>query len=161
MFKGLNLKILFTTFFFALLLASPINSSFASVVETSKNKPSFAVFSLNNSFQVLSRSKVRMIYKGKVERLNKINIDLIDWGENSSNKSIFYRTLLGKSLSQMSGYRASLAFSGKGNLPSAIKNNDINSILEWLTSNPNGIAYAPIHTLPSNANILFVLVQGE
>jgi hypothetical protein len=161
MFKGLNLKILFTTFIFALLLASPISSPSARVIETSKNKASFAVFSLNDSLQALSRSKVRMIYKGKVNRLNNINIYLIDWGDSSNNKAHFYRTLLGKSLSQISGYRASLAFAGKGNIPSTIKNNDIDSILEWLTSNPNGIAYAPINTLPSNANILFVLVQGE
>ena len=161
MFKVLNLKILFTTFIYVLLLVSPLSSPFASEAETSNIKPSFAVFSLNDSFHELSKSKVRMIYKGKVNRLNKINIALIDWGESSRYKATFYRALLGKSLSQMNGYRASLAFSGKGNLPSTIKNNDLNSIVEWLTSNPNGIAYAPTNTLPSNSNILFVLIQGE
>jgi len=161
MFKGLNLKILFAPFFSVLSLVSPLSTPLASVVETSSNNKRFAVFSLNDSFQELSKSKVRMIYKGKVKRLNNININLIDWGDSSSHKANFYRALLGLSLSQMNGYRASLAFSGRGNLPSTIDNNDINSILEWLTSNPNGIAYAPINTLPSNANILFVLVQGE
>lgn len=161
MFKGLNLKILYAPFFSVLLLASPLSTPLASVGETSTNNKSFAVFSLNDSFQELSRSKVRMIYKGKVKRLNNINIDLIDWGEGSKHKSNFYRALLGLSLPQMNGYRASLAFSGKGNLPSTIAHNDINSILKWLTSNPNGIAYAPINTVPNNANILFVLLQGE
>ena len=73
-----------------------------------------------------------MIYKGKVKRINKENINLVDLTDDTSDKAHFYQDLLGKSLSQMNGYRASLAFSGKGNLPVTISNNDIASILDWL-----------------------------
>jgi len=61
----------------------------------------------------------------------------------------------------MNGYRAGLAFSGKGNLPVTISNNDIATILDWLEENPNGIAYATIKSLPENVNVLFVLDPEE
>jgi len=159
MFKGLNLRI----FCVALLIISlsPPFSASANEDAAEDEGRSFAVFSLNNSFPELSKSKVRMIYKGKVKRINKENIDLVDLTEDNNDKANFYQKLLGKSLSQMNGYRASLAFSGKGNLPVTISNNDIASILDWLEKNPNGIAYATIKSLPEDVNVLFVLEPEE
>ncbi|MGF1873646.1 hypothetical protein L4D75_27755, partial [Photobacterium indicum] len=73
----------------------------------------------------------------------------------------FYSMLLGKSISQMNGYWASLSFSGKGKAPEELNSDDIKSIIEWLNNNPNGIAYAPIESVPENANILITILQGE
>ncbi|MFT5808641.1 MAG: hypothetical protein ACI9LG_002958 [Moritella dasanensis] len=159
MFKGLNLH----SFCVGLLIISLSPLLLASVKEKvgEDEGRNFAVFSLNDSFPELSKSKVRMIYKGKVKRINKEHIDLVDLTEESHDKANFYQNLLGKSLSQMNGYRASLAFSGKGNLPVTISNNDIASIIDWLEDNPNGIAYATIESLPENVNVLFVLDPEE
>ena len=159
MFKGLNLR----SFCVGLLIFSlspPFNISAKEEMGKDEGRR-FAVFSLNNAFPKLSKSKVRMIYKGKVKRINNENIELIDLTEDNDDKACFYKKLLGKSLSQMNGYRASLAFSGKGNLPVTISNNDIASILDWLEKNPNGIAYATIKSLPENVNVLFVLDPEE
>lgn len=125
------------------------------------NDKSFVVFSLNQSLKPLSKSKIRMLYKGKVRRLNKANVNLLDLSDDSPYKADFYKLLLGKSLSQLNGYRASLAFSGKGNIPESIDNDDLKNILLWLDNNPNGIAYIPKMELPKNANILFELEQGK
>ena len=159
MFKGLNLHI-FCVGLLIISLSPPFSASAHEDTDEDEGR-SFAVFSLNNSFPVLSKSKVRMIYKGKVKRINKENIDLVDLTEDNNDKANFYQKLLGKSLSQMNGYRASLAFSGKGNLPVTISNNDIASILNWLKANPNGIAYATIKSLPEHVNVLFVLDPEE
>jgi len=159
MFKGLNLR----NFCAGLLIFSlyPPFSVLAEDKATEGEGRSFAVFSLNNSFPELSKSKVRMIYKGKVKRINKKSINLADLTDGTEDKANFYQNLLGKSLSQMNGYRAGLAFSGKGNLPTTLSNNDIATILDWLEENPNGIAYTTINTLPENVNVLFVLDSEE
>ena len=159
MFKGLNLHIFCVTLLI-ILISTPLYLYAKEDIAENEGRR-FAVFSLNNDFPELSKSKVRMIYKGKVKRINKKNINLVDLTEESSLKADFYQDLLGKSLSQMNGYRASLAFSGKGNLPVTISNNDIASILDWLEENPNGIAYATIKSLPENVNVLFVLDPEE
>ncbi|QUM76437.1 hypothetical protein HWV00_09480 [Moritella sp. 24] len=159
MFKGLNLRNFCVT-----LLTFSLSISFSVFAKEEIKEDegrSFAVFSLNNSFPELSKSKVRMIYKGKVKRINKKNINLVDLTDDTNDKADFYQDLLGKSLSQMNGYRASLAFSGKGNLPVTISDNDIASILDWLEENPNGIAYATIKSLPEDVNVLFVLTPEE
>ncbi|PKH06521.1 hypothetical protein [Moritella sp. Urea-trap-13] len=159
MFKGLNFHH-FCVGLLIILLSPPLSVSAKEEIAEDQRRH-FAVFSLNNSFPALSKSKVRMIYKGKVKRINKEHIDLVDLTEESNDKAHFYQNLLGKSLSQMNGYRASLAFSGKGNLPVTISNNDIASIIDWLEDHPNGIAYATIKSLPKNVNVLFVLDPEE
>lgn len=121
-----------------------------------------AVFSLNSEIPPLSKSKTRMLYKGKTKKLNSsIKIVLVDLPENSIHREAFYRMLLGKSISQMNGYWASLSFSGKGIPPEELNNDDIKEIITWLNNNPNGIAYAPIELVPDNANILITILQGE
>jgi len=122
----------------------------------------FAVFSLNSEFPTLSKSKTRMLYKGRTKKLNgSIKIVLVDLPESSIHREYFYEMLLGKSISQMNGYWASLSFSGKGTPPEELNGDDINDIIEWLNNNPNGIAYAPVESVPDNANILITILQGE
>ncbi|MCW8330214.1 hypothetical protein MD588_15495 [Photobacterium sp. SDRW27] len=122
----------------------------------------FAVFSLNEDIPALSKSKTRMLYKGRTKKLNgSIKIVLVDLPENSILREDFYSMLLGKSISQMNGYWASLSFSGKGTPPEELNSDDIKDILEWLNQNPNGIAYAPVSAVPENANILITILQGE
>ncbi|PSW06946.1 hypothetical protein C9I89_03820 [Photobacterium lipolyticum] len=122
----------------------------------------FAVFSLNSTFPTLSKSKARMLYKGRTKKLNgSIKIVLVDLPESSIHREEFYEMLLGKSIPQMNGYWASLSFSGKGTPPEELNGDDIKDILEWLNNNPNGIAYAPVESVPENANILITISQGE
>ncbi|MDX1301511.1 hypothetical protein [Photobacterium sp.] len=122
----------------------------------------FSVFSLNSTFPALSKSKARMLYKGRTKNLNSnIKIVLVDLPESSIHREEFYDMLLGKSIPQMNGYWASLSFSGKGTPPEELNGDDIKDIIEWLNNNPNGIAYAPIESVPDNANILITILQGE
>lgn len=160
MCKGLNSKS------FISLVAVGASLLFLSFFTLANNKSEkdveFAVFSLNDEIPALSKSKTRMLYKGRTKKLNgSIKIVLVDLPDNSILREDFYNMLLGKSISQMNGYWASLSFSGKGTPPEELNSDDIKDILEWLNQNPNGIAYAPVSAVPNNANILITILQGE
>jgi hypothetical protein len=149
------------TFLFGMFIA--LFSSYINAESSSdNNEVEFAVFSMNSDIPALSKSKARMIYKGKTKKINgSLKIILVDLPVNSIHREEFYSMLLGKSISQMNGYWASLSFSGKGKAPEELNSDDIKSIIEWLNNNPNGIAYAPIESVPENANILITILQGE
>lgn len=160
MIKGLTLKSLLP-FLLLLTLTSITTLAFA---EDNQNiqDVEFAVFSLNSDIPALTKSKARMLYKGKTKKLNgSIKIVLVDLPERSIHREEFYNMLLGKSVTQMNGYWASLSFSGKGTPPEELNSDDIKGIIEWLNANPNGIAYAPVTAVPENANILITILQGE
>jgi len=157
--KGLNTKSFISLAAGTVLLMLSF-STFAS--NSSEKDVEFAVFSLNDEIPSLSKSKTRMLYKGRTKKLNgSIKIILVDLPETSIHREDFYNMLLGKSISQMNGYWASLSFSGKGIPPEELDSDDIKDILEWLNQNPNGIAYAPVSAVPENANILITILQGE
>ncbi|MCK8046230.1 hypothetical protein MSG37_15200 [Shewanella sp. 1CM18E] len=162
MFKGLNrlIRLLCRSFFVVLLfLFASVN---ASAVVAENGDVEFAVFSLNNDLPPLSKSKARMLYRGKSKRISgSLKIVLVDLPEASIHREDFYKMLLGKSVSQMNGYWAGLAFSGKGSPPEELDSDDIKQILKWLNDNPNGIAYAPIESVPEEVNILITVPQGE
>lgn len=160
MMNGLNLKPIVTKL---IISCFSIGLAFTAVAENkSYEDVEFAVFSMNKDIPQLSKSKARMLYKGKTKKLNgSIKIVLVDLPEASIHREEFYDMLLGKSVSQMNGYWASLSFSGKGKPPEELNSDDIKDIIEWLNKNPNGIAYAPINKVPDNANILITVLQGE
>lgn len=159
MFKGLNLKL--SWMIASLILFLSPASSIASVANQQNNASDFVIFSLNPTFSALSKSKARMLYKGRVKKIDNKKISLIDWTNDSDYKSRFYQLLLGKNISQISGYRAGLAFSGRGNLPITVEHDDLALIVKWLTENPNGIAYAPADLLPENVNVLITISEGQ
>ncbi len=75
----------------------------------------------------------------------------------SSERSEFYRYLLNKNAAQMNAHWASLSFSGKARPPKVIDNSSMEALLEWMKEKPNRIGYAPVSSLPSNAQILYVV----
>ncbi|PMG40927.1 hypothetical protein [Shewanella sp. 10N.286.52.B9] len=147
--------------FLTALILSP--STWALEADTSKSSEvEFAIFSLNDDMPPLSKSKARMLYRGKSKKVGgSFKIVLVDLPETSMHREEFYSMLLGKSVSQMNGYWAGLAFSGKGSPPEELDSDDIKKILKWLNDNPNGIAYAPIESVPEEVNILITVPQGE
>ncbi|WP_108945223.1 hypothetical protein [Shewanella halifaxensis] len=161
MFKGLNklIRHLYRSVFIALPILL-ISMSVTAVAEDADVE--FAIFSLNNELPQLSQNKARMLYRGKSKRISgSLKIVLVDLPETSIHREEFYKMLLGKSVSQMNGYWAGLAFSGKGSPPEELDSDDIKQILNWLNDNPNGIAYAPIESVPEEVNILITVPQGE
>ncbi|MBB1311937.1 MULTISPECIES: hypothetical protein [Aliivibrio] len=147
-----------SSFFFMILLSFFISPSAAS---TNARHDSYAIFSMGSSFEPLSKSRARMIYTGKIKKINNTKVVLSDWPDSSPEKETFYKVLLGKTVSQMNGYWASLAFSGKAKPPKSIKAEDVTVLVEWLKENPTGIGYAPLSSLPSGAHVLFIISKGN
>ena len=118
---------------------------------------SYAIFSLDSNFDELNITKARKLYRGKTKRLQGKRIELSDWPDASSERSEFYRYLLNKNAAQMNAHWASLSFSGKARPPKVIDNSSMEALLEWMKEKPNRIGYAPVSSLPSNAQILYVV----
>lgn len=118
---------------------------------------SYAIFSLDSDFDELNITKARKLYRGKTKRLQGKRIELSDWPETSSERSEFYRYLLNKNIAQMNAHWASLSFSGKARPPKVIDNSDMDALLTWMKEKPNRIGYALVSSLPSNAQILYVV----
>lgn len=121
----------------------------------------YAVFSLNSEFEELTRSKVRMLYRGKAKSLQGKRVEISDWPESSIQRAEFYRFLLGKDTAQMNAYWASLSFSGKARPPKEIHTASVESLLNWLDENPNRIGYAPLELVPDDAKVLLVVGEGK
>ncbi|GMQ49439.1 hypothetical protein VB10N_44380 [Vibrio sp. 10N] len=122
---------------------------------------SYAIFSMNASFNELSRSKARMLYRGKTKSLQGKRIELSDWPESSTERAEFYQSLLGKDVAQMNAYWASLSFSGKARPPKEIDAANIDAMIEWLSQKPERVGYAPLSMLPDGANVLYVVEGGK
>ncbi|GAL20651.1 hypothetical protein JCM19235_3653 [Vibrio maritimus] len=121
----------------------------------------YAVFTLNQDFDELTRSKARMLYRGKAKSLQGKRIELSDWPETSTERSEFYQSLLGKDVAQMNAYWASLSFSGKARPPKEIGNANVNTLIAWLIEKPNRIGYAPLDEVPSEAKVLYVVSKEK
>lgn len=121
----------------------------------------YAIFTLNNSFEKMSVLKARKLYRGKAKSLNGQRFELSDWPANSSEREEFYRYLLGKNTAQMNAHWAALSFSGKARPPKEISLSEVQSLIEWMEEKPNRIGYAPITSLPANANVLFVVSEDN
>ncbi len=118
---------------------------------------SYAIFSLDSNFEALTVNKARTLYRGKTKRLQGQNIELCDWPEDSLERAEFYRYLLNKNIAQMNAHWAGLSFSGKARPPKVIDSSDMNALLTWMQSEPNRIGYAPLESLPSDAQILYIV----
>jgi len=138
-----NIKLLI----FALLLcASP--SIFAE---------SMAIFTASDQFSPISAGKAKMLFKGKVKRLNNKKYSLVDWPAGSKTKINFYLGLMGQSEARINAVRAKLIFSGKGFPPKVMPSNDVAALEELLRSTPNSIGYAPLSMVSDEFEILFTL----
>lgn len=143
--------------FFLLILLCFFNSS---LVWSMGGEESYAIFSMHGAYDNFSKSKARMIYRGKIKSIGEKKIQLSDWPDDAIEKKEFYDALLGQTLSQVNGYWASLAFSGKGKQPSTIETSDISALVAWLQKHPNGIGYAPLSQLPKDAHVHVIISKG-
>lgn len=122
---------------------------------------SLAIFTANQDFPNLTAGKAKMLFKGKVKRLDGEKFILVDWPNGTDNKVNFYHHLLGQTEAKVNAYRAKLIFSGKGFPPKVAKENNIPSLLESMKAQKNSISYAPLSEITDNFKILFIIPEGE
>jgi len=120
-----------------------------------------AIFTASDQFSPISAGKAKMLFKGKVKRLNNKKYSLVDWPAGSPTKTSFYLNLMGQSEAKINAVRAKLIFSGQGFPPKVIPENNIAVLKRFLRSNRNSIGYAPVSTISDEFDILFILPAGE
>lgn len=122
-----------------------------------KAADAYAVFTFNPSFNEVSKSKAKMLFRGKTKSLQGKRVELSDWPNGNEIRSEFYQLLLGKDIAQMNAYWASLSFSGKARPPKEIKQGSITALLQWLSEKQTRIGYAPLSKIPTDANVLYIV----
>ena len=150
--KNILIKSSSVFFKFIVLFSLLFSFSYQAYADTT-----YAIFSLNKDFKPLTKSKVRMLYRGKMKRLQNKKIELCDWSESHIVRSEFYQTLLRKDVAQMNAYWASLSFSGKARPPKVIKEDSMEELLQWVSAKKTRIGYAKLELLPKTANILYIV----
>jgi hypothetical protein len=151
-----NKGIVNTLFVFCLIC---ISFNFIITSQAQANE-ALAVFTLTEDFKKLSKSKVRMLFRGKLKYLQGKKVELSDWPQSNNVRNEFYQELLGKDLAQMNAYWASLSFSGKARPPKEINEDSMEALLLWLSAKRFRIGYAPVSIIPKDANVLYI-VQKE
>lgn len=118
---------------------------------------SMAIFTASQQFSSISAGKAKMLFKGKIKRLNNKKYSLVDWPAGSQIKEKFYLALMGQSEARINAIRAKLIFSGLGYPPKVMQENNIETLERFLRSTPNSIGYAPTSAISDEFNILFTL----
>ncbi|WP_426359954.1 hypothetical protein ACPUVO_06990 [Pseudocolwellia sp. HL-MZ19] len=152
-----NKRVVNTLFIFCLIC---IPFSFIITSQAQANE-ALAVFTLTEDFNKLSKSKVRMLFRGKLKYLQGNKVELSDWPQSNSIRNEFYQELLGKDLAQMNAYWASLSFSGKARPPKEINQDSMEALLLWLSAKRFRIGYAPVSVIPKDANVLYIVEKED
>lgn len=121
---------------------------------------SIAIITASQDFQPLSSGKAKMLFKGKVKRLDNKKYSLVDWPAGSKIKQNFYLRLMGQSETKINAIRAKSIFSGQGFPPKVIAEDNFSALEIFLKTHPNSIGYAPTSSLSDQFIVLFI-IQAE
>ena len=93
-----------------------------------------------NSMQAISKEDLKRIYLSKKKEFSDGSlIAPLDHPKDSEAKKVFYKKVVGKSLSQVSSYWSRLIFTGKGVPPRVMRGDE--EIKVWVAAHPEGIGY--------------------
>ena len=134
---------------------------FAILISSAIKAEEYAVISMNSEIHQLKSIQVKMLYRGKIDRIGDHHIKLLDLPPKSDLRKRFYLSLLNKTPSQMQSIWAKQSFSGRAYVPFQLQSEDLESVLTWLRSTPTGIAYYPLEQLPIDVKILYIIKIKE
>ena len=112
-----------------------------------------AVVSSTSTVTTLSKAQVADIFLGKVNRFpNGTPAIAIDHAEGSPARDEFYATFAGKSPAQIKSHWAKIIFTGRGQPPKAVSNDD--EIKKLTAANPQAISYLERSAVDSSVKVL-------
>lgn len=104
--------------------------------------------------QTLSGTEIIDIFMGRKKRLdNGTYVIPVDIEIENPMRGGFYKTLMGKSLSEINSYWARLVFSGRGVPPRRAES--VNEIIEIIKDNKGAIGYVPLEAVTDDVHILY------
>lgn len=112
------------------------------------------VMSAKSTVANLDKDKVSAIFLGKTSTFPDGNQAVpIEQVEATVPHEEFHRLVTGKSDSQLRSYWAKMVFSGKGNSPREVSNND--EVLKLIAANPSMIGYLEKSAVNSSLKVVF------
>ncbi len=110
----------------------------------------------NNPTQALNKSDLIDIYMGKKSAFpNGAKASPVDFELESEVRTQFYQALLGIPVARVNAYWSRIRFSGKVRPP--LPQPDIASVLNYVETNNNAIAYIPEQNVTDDVKVVYRL----
>ena len=109
----------------------------------------------DNPIISLSKKDVQRLFLGRMHKFPESDrkVESVDSLEGGSDYNSFYSSIIKMSKSKLKRYRAYYLFSGKGRLPTQMKNSK--SILEYVSNTRNAIAYIDEKDITDRVKIVY------
>lgn len=134
------------------LLLMTISAAFL-LVSFSLKAEIVVIVNPNNNINQLEKNEVTDLFMGRfIDFANGEAALPIDYPGPSEIRQKFYRTLTGKTVSQINAYWARLIFTGRASPPRVLE--DAPSILKLVEKNPNAIAYIDSQYLNDSVKVV-------
>lgn len=110
----------------------------------------------SNPLEGISADNVAMIYLGKTDRFpDGQRVVPVDQDESSAARKKFNEKVVQKNPTELATYWSKLMFSGKGEPPKVV--GDDEAVKEWVASHPNGLGYVDGRVLDRTVKVLLII----
>lgn len=118
------------------------------------------VVNAESEIDELSERQVRDLFMGRYSAFPNGAAALpIDQPVRSELRQRFYRTLTGKTVSQINAYWAKLIFSGRASPPRIARSAE--AVAEMVAQNKSTIAYMPVDSVQQSARVVFIIKDPQ
>ena len=111
------------------------------------------VVSKNSDLGGLTRTEVRQIFNGQLNRVGEISVKPLDLPVAASQREVFYQQVMGKSVEQMKSYWARMIFTGRGMPPREVSSDREMTLL--VGSDRKFIGYMDEADVTSDLKVVF------
>lgn len=106
-----------------------------------------------NPIKQLSLSQLKELYLGNRQFIGEIRILPLDQDIQESTRNKFYSQVIEIEQSQLISHWSKLIFTGKGQAPKSLLSD--NSIIEFVSANPNTIGYINSQTMNDKVKVIY------
>ncbi len=104
----------------------------------------------------LTRDQATNIFLGKSSNFPEgTKAIAVDQTEGEVSRTVFYKKVVKKDASQLNAYWARLIFTGKGQPPKTVLDDD--EVLEFISTTPNSLGYISQDAVDDNVKVLFIV----
>ncbi len=112
-----------------------------------------AVVGADSPIGTASKSDVVKVFLGKRKELAGVSVIPIDQDEGGAARSDFYKNTIKKSSSQLKSYWSRLIFTGKGQAPQMVGEDE--DVKGMVASNPNMIGYIDAKSVDGTVKVIY------
>ncbi len=110
----------------------------------------------SNALEGISAEQVTMIYLGKTDHFSNGQPAVpVDQNQGSPVRAKFYQNVVQKDPTELTTYWSKLIFTGKGQPPQEIGNDE--AVKQWVASHPNGLGYVDGRVLDRTVKVLLIV----